>query len=166
MSYSETLSKAMCPFRVSLAGTIYDLQEADPTMKRDCVAIWNLRMNKANGFIALHMGDMQRTSRWRIFGELLFTFAAHVLPADMLRKQFGFSKKPLLYHWSVACLRLWTNKWCGNSNAFCRSFEDGTFRVDTYMCIALPYGKAIACFSANVCGWQLGVWIHVHCHAG
>ena len=33
VSYSETLSKAVCPFRVSLAGTIHDLQEAEPTMK-------------------------------------------------------------------------------------------------------------------------------------
>ena len=31
VSYSETLSKAVCPFRVSLAGTIHDLQEAEPT---------------------------------------------------------------------------------------------------------------------------------------
>ena len=32
-------------------------------------------MHKADGFIALHMRDMQRMSRWRIFGELLCTFA-------------------------------------------------------------------------------------------
>ena len=31
VSYSESLSKAKCPFRVSLAGTIHDLQEAEPT---------------------------------------------------------------------------------------------------------------------------------------
>ena len=31
VSYSETLSTAVCPFRVSLAGTIHDLQEAEPT---------------------------------------------------------------------------------------------------------------------------------------
>ena len=31
VSYSETLSKAVCPFRVSLAGTIHDLQDAEPT---------------------------------------------------------------------------------------------------------------------------------------
>ena len=28
----------------------------------------------------------------------------------------------------------------------------GTFRVDTYMCIALPCGETLAYFSANVCG--------------
>ena len=31
VSYSETLSTAVCPFRVSLAGTIHNLQEAEPT---------------------------------------------------------------------------------------------------------------------------------------
>ena len=31
VSYSETLSKAECPFRVSIAGTIHDLQEPEPT---------------------------------------------------------------------------------------------------------------------------------------
>ena len=31
VSYSETLSKAECPFRVSIAGTIHDLQEAEPS---------------------------------------------------------------------------------------------------------------------------------------
>ena len=31
VSYSETLSKAVCPFRVSLTGTIHDLQEAELT---------------------------------------------------------------------------------------------------------------------------------------
>ena len=31
VSYSESLSKALCPFRVSLAGTIHDLQEVEPT---------------------------------------------------------------------------------------------------------------------------------------
>ena len=75
----------------------------------DCDAILNLRMNKANGFIALHMGDMQRMTRWRIFGELLFIFATHVRPTDTLPKQFGFSKTPILYHWSVACFLFWRN---------------------------------------------------------
>ena len=31
VSYSEALSKATCPFRVSIAGTIHDLQEVEPT---------------------------------------------------------------------------------------------------------------------------------------
>ena len=31
MSYSQTLSKAVSPFRVSIAGTIHDLQEAEPS---------------------------------------------------------------------------------------------------------------------------------------
>ena len=31
VSYSESLSKAKCPFRVSIAGTIHDLHEAEPT---------------------------------------------------------------------------------------------------------------------------------------
>ena len=31
VSCSESLSKATCPFRVSLAGTIHDLQEVEPT---------------------------------------------------------------------------------------------------------------------------------------
>ena len=35
VSYSETLSTAVCPFRVSLAGTIHNLQEAEPTNKGD-----------------------------------------------------------------------------------------------------------------------------------
>ena len=30
MSYSQTLSKAVSPFRVSIVGTIHDLQEAEP----------------------------------------------------------------------------------------------------------------------------------------
>ena len=30
MSYKETLSKAVSPFRVTIAGTIHDLQEAEP----------------------------------------------------------------------------------------------------------------------------------------
>ena len=35
VSYNETLSTAVCPFRVSLAGTIHNLQEAEPTNKGD-----------------------------------------------------------------------------------------------------------------------------------
>ena len=31
MSYSQTLSKAVSPFRVSIVGTIHDLQEAEPS---------------------------------------------------------------------------------------------------------------------------------------
>ena len=35
-----------------------------------------------------------------------------------------------------------------------------------YMRIALPNGEAIPFLSANACGWQLGLWLHEHCHAG
>ena len=49
-------------------------------------------MNKADGFIVLHMGAMQRMTRWKKFDELLFTFAAHVLGPEPLSKQFGFQR--------------------------------------------------------------------------
>ena len=113
--------------------TIYKRQSQPVVVT--CAEILNLQMNKDNGFFALRMEDTQRIIRWRIFNELLFTFAADVLLQDMLHRQFGFLRRPLLYHWSVALALLCLNKWSGNSDAFCQSFVDGSFRVDT---CALP----------------------------
>ena len=101
----------------------------------NCAEIFNSQMNKVTGFIALRMGDMQKTVRWIIFCELLSTLAADVLPLDTLRRQFGFSRMPSWCHWSVALALLCLNKWSGNSEAFCQSFEDGSFCLDT---CALP----------------------------
>ena len=60
--------------------------------------ILNLQINIANGLIALQKDDMQMIIRRRIVCKSLFTLAADVLALEILRRQFGFSMTPLLYH--------------------------------------------------------------------
>ena len=74
--------------------TIYKSQSQPVVVT--CAEILNLQINNANGFFALRMEDTQRIIRWNIFNELLFTFAADVLPQDMLRMQFGFFKEAFI----------------------------------------------------------------------
>ena len=115
VSYSLSLSNAMSPFRATIAGTIHELGEVEPTNNGDLRRNFKLADDTSKWIHCVADGKHVESESLENMRRILADFYSGCPPLGNAPQSVWLFKGAFIVHWSVVMWHLCWNRWCGNS---------------------------------------------------